>query len=747
MRIDYFLLALLLPAMASAQPLATPLWLRGYSVIPTPRLVTLGAGDIALEGDWRAEAVGLPDTHIALRSLRQDLREFHGLELKLASSHVIRLAVRPGTVAAEGNPEVQAQGYRLSIAPASIQITGNGDAGLFYGVQTLLQLLRRDPARGGLLLPEGMIEDWPKLPLRFLHWDSKHHQDRMAALKRYLDWSARMKINMIGFELEDKFEYPSFPIVGAPGAFTAAELQEIVSYGLERFIQVVPVIQAPAHLAYVLKHPQFAHLRADGNNYQASLCDEETYKLIFRLYDDVIAATKGIDYFFASTDEVYYAGLGVKCAGPDNDDARSLKWIEFAKRAHDHLASRGRRMLAWVEYPVLDKHIPMLPADMIDGVMGEDEYAPHEKTMGMRQLLYTSVQGSEYLFPDYLPSLSEGPAGEFESGNARGRLSSTFAGILNSRVWQVNPIGVFGAAWGDSGLHEETFWLGWSAVAQYAWTPGTPSVEQHSAEFMRFYYGAGSEGMLEVYSLMQAQARAWQRLWDRVISKARKPGYGNSYGKGRGTARYDLSLTPPPLPRAADLAVTPMFATKYSKFIAEASQRISEGDLLGQAIQVQLGAAVRNRYNLEVMLALARFAGHHFRLLTGLASAERSLAAAAASARRQQHSEAVGQLVEAHNRISRIDTEGADTFRKLTTVFEKSRFPKGQSAGGRNFVHAFDDTKDHWADRTPGLEFMYAPEQSIGLERWLKDLAGVIQSYAKTHKVPVKGLGVARLEE
>ena len=40
-----------------------------------------------------------------------------------------------------------------------------------------------------------------------------------------------------------------------------------------------------------------------------------------------------------------------------------------------------------------------------------------------------------------------------------------------------------------------------------------------------------------------------------------------------------------------------------------------------------------------------------------------------------------------------------------------------------------------------------APQQSIGLERWLKDLAGVIQSYAKTHKVPVKGLGVARLEE
>ncbi|MGH9723240.1 MAG: glycoside hydrolase family 20 zincin-like fold domain-containing protein, partial [Bryobacteraceae bacterium] len=280
-------------AVAAAQPLATPLWLRGYSVIPAPQRVTLGAGDVIFDGDWRAEPGAVPATHIAVRTLRNDLKAFHGVELKPASSRVIRLSLQPG-VAAIADREVQAQGYRLAIAPGSIEIAGNSDAGLLYGVHTLIQLLRRD-ARGVLLMPEAVIEDWPRLPLRFLHWDSKHHQDRMETLKRYLDWSARMKINMIGFELEDKFAYPSNPIIGAPGAFTAAELQEIVNYGLERFIQVVPVIQAPAHLCFVLKHPQFAHLRADGNNYQACLCDEESYKLIFRMYDDVIAAAKGVD--------------------------------------------------------------------------------------------------------------------------------------------------------------------------------------------------------------------------------------------------------------------------------------------------------------------------------------------------------------------------------------------------------------------------------------------------------------------
>ena len=128
--------------------------------------------------------------------------------------------------------------------------------------------------------------------------------------------------------------------VGAPGAFTSAELQEIVNYGLERFIQVVPNIQAPAHLAYALKHPQFAHLRADGNNYQACLCDEESYKLIFQMYDDVIKATKGVDYLFVSTDEVYYAGICAKCDKENTKEFRSLKWVEFVRRARDFVGQR-----------------------------------------------------------------------------------------------------------------------------------------------------------------------------------------------------------------------------------------------------------------------------------------------------------------------------------------------------------------------------------------------------------------------
>ena len=153
-------------------------------------------------------------------------------------------------------------------------MTGNAAPGLFYGVQTLLQLLKRDRrAAGGC--PRARSTTGRGSQLRFLHWDTKHHQDRIETLKRYLDWSARFKINMIGFELEDKFAYPSHPVIGAPGAFTTAEMQEIVDYGLARHIQIVPNVQAPAHMALRAQAPGVRGPAGDGNNYQSDLCNPE----------------------------------------------------------------------------------------------------------------------------------------------------------------------------------------------------------------------------------------------------------------------------------------------------------------------------------------------------------------------------------------------------------------------------------------------------------------------------------------
>ena len=318
-------LLLLFGALAWAQGRPDVLWERGYSVIPLPREVRLAGGDTEIDASWRVDRGSVPAGDIAVRSLVADFAAFQGLSLQEGTGgKTIRLAVaRAGA---------EPQGYRLSVAPGRIEVTGNSPQGLFYGVQTLVQLARKGTA-GQVQVPNGSIEDQPKLELRFLHWDVNQHQDRMETLKRYLDWSARLKVNMIAFQFEDKFRFPSRPEVGAPGAYTQAELQELVDYGLERYIQIVPLVQAPAHFSWALKHPELAEYREDGNNYEANLCDPRTDDLIFKMYDDLIAATKGVNYFFVSTDEVYYAGIDPRCGKPYTPENRSLLWVEFVQRA------------------------------------------------------------------------------------------------------------------------------------------------------------------------------------------------------------------------------------------------------------------------------------------------------------------------------------------------------------------------------------------------------------------------------
>ncbi|MCP5112595.1 MAG: hypothetical protein GY953_17345, partial [bacterium] len=232
-----------------------------------------------------------------------------------------------------------------------------------------------------------------------------------------------------------------------------------------------------------------------------------------------------------------------------------------------------------------------------------------------------------------------------------------------------------------------------------------------------------------------------------VMSTRRPSGYGNSYGKGRGVTRRDYMLVPPPMPKMPELAIQPQFAKRYAGFLAEMPERMLENEQLLMALADNLGRVDRNHYNIEVFLALARFAGHHWRLLTGLASAERSLDSAYTSAMRRQPGTAIGHLVAAYNTVNGLHKRGEEAFSDLKAVYEKSRYPKGRSVDGRQFFHQLDDTKDHWADRTPDLGFMMAPERGLGLDQWQQELSELIRTYAKEHNIPVKGLAEVRLEE
>ncbi len=454
------------------------------------------------------------------------------------------MKITQDVVAGISDPGLSRQAYKITIKQDRVLIEGNKKEGLFYGVQSFMQLLRRTP-EGKFKIPAGTITDWPDVELRVIHWDTKHHRDKMETLKRYIDWSAYFKINAIAFEIEDKYEYPTHPVIGHPNAFTKEEMHELTRYALDRFIQLIPNVQAPAHMAFVLKHKEFEHLRAEPeSNYQACMCDEEAIALIFDLYQDMIDATPGVDYFLVSTDEIYYAGICGKCEDEYNEKNRSQIWVDYLNRVNQWMNQRGRRVMAWVEYPLLPEDIHQLPDNVIDGIMSENkkqEWINNENNAGIKQLSYNSMQGSEYLFPNYFPTI-------YRNRQIDGRLSDTYGAVADLHDRGADLIGTFAAAWGDAGLHNETFWLGWATVTQYGWTKSTPKLQQSVADFMDLFYGFDSPDMTEAYKLLEEGARFYEALWDRVPSKERVKGYGNSYGKGIGGDMIDLQIQMPALP-------------------------------------------------------------------------------------------------------------------------------------------------------------------------------------------------------
>jgi len=240
----------------------------GYTIFPTPQQVDLEEESIVIDGSWQIMPEESTSPKITNELLKR-AQELHGIIFSGTGTGRIVLKITQDAVADISDPGCSQQAYRITIGQGRVIIEGNKKAGLFYGMQSFLQVLK-PISDGRFKLPVGTITDWPDLELRVIHWDTKHHRGKMETLKRYIDWSSYFKINAIAFEIEDKYEYPSHPVIGHPNAFTKEEMHELTSYALDRFIQLIPNVQAPAHMAYVLKHKEFEHLRAEQeSNYQA----------------------------------------------------------------------------------------------------------------------------------------------------------------------------------------------------------------------------------------------------------------------------------------------------------------------------------------------------------------------------------------------------------------------------------------------------------------------------------------------
>ena len=172
---------------------------------------------------------------------------------------------------------------------------------------------------------------------------------------------------------------------------------------------------------------------------------------------------------------------------------------------------------------------------------------------------------------------------------------------------------------------------------------------------------------------------------------------------------------------------------------------LKKNDLLISQLMRNTTRVRHNRYNLEVLISIAYLERYTMHTVLYLAKVEDYLQEASIAG--NDYVKAVNLLVEAYKLSGKIGGDQEEMWTAFTATWEKSRFKKGQSVGGRDFFHVYDDVKDHFADRRIGLEYMLAPFERIGIDEWRKQLRIVINEFADLHNIPIKGLDAVRLED
>jgi hexosaminidase len=736
------------PSLAAAQ---SALFARGYTVIPAPQQVTLREAEFQVDSGWRL-VLGLrvPPNDVAVEALRQDLKTRFDLTLQEGGpadrKPALLLDVQPNSVvvgeALDKDRHILAeQAYRIELSPEKIRITANASPGLFYGVETLVQMLK--PHQGRLLLPEGEVTDWPDLQLRLIFWDDAHHLERMDAFKKAIRQAAFYKINAIAVKLEGHFQYKSVPVLVEPYALSPEELQELTNYGLRYHLQLVPWLDAPAHVAFILKHPEYARLRAfPDSNYEFCVTNPETIDLLLGMFGELIEANQGVQYIYLSSDEPYYIGLADNAQCREVPRARELGTpgkleAEFITKLAEPLHQSGRTVVFMGEYPLRPGDIEALPSYLVNTIVNGPEFDPLYRARGIRQMLHTSTQGEERLFPNYFV-LPDSELLHTPERHEDPRVQDGFGMISShSARKQADILGIINAGWADAGLHPETFWLGYVCINAAGWHPGFPDVQETMSSFYRLFYGPGAKDVERLYQLMSHQAQLWSDSWDTVDSTSTKPIFGNSrqiFSPKR--PRKDQTIQLPPPPSGPELSYSSSWIQANEQRLRLVAKSQTDNDELMRLLAANLEKAEFNRYNLEVLQSIAKICRQNLEFLQALGRINKLFFWAQSAARDGDAKKALGAIDEALELARGIQRERNRVFHDAVQVWYATWYPRVAEANGRKFVHDLDDVKDHVPDRTVDMSFLVYRQLRLDFGQWFGHVQTSRNSFAENNGLP-----------
>lgn len=268
------------------------------------------------------------------------------------------------------------EGYTLTITTDGVAISAAQPAGIFYGLQTLRQLLpaaiEAKTLQQGVAwdVPTATIRDYPRFAWRGTMLDVARHFFGVEDVKRYIDYLALYKINRLHLHLSDdqgwRIEIKSWPKLteiggskevggGEGGYYTQADYAEIVDYAAQHFIIIVPEIDMPGHTNAALA--SYAELNCDGKARElytgtnvgfSTLCadKEVTYQFMEDVIRELAAMTPGA-----------YIHIG----GDESSATKHEDYLKMVERAQAMVAAQGKQAVGWEEIA----RVKLLPTTLV----------------------------------------------------------------------------------------------------------------------------------------------------------------------------------------------------------------------------------------------------------------------------------------------------------------------------------------------------------------------------------------------
>jgi hexosaminidase len=450
------------------------LWAAGHpTLMPLPQHVEYTMGRLPLRGlSIVLASRSSPEDAFTVKQLTEGLAR----RGNTPGAHILRLT-RTGPVDAmphdtEPTGADSRESYHLRVSPDGADVRARSSAGLFYGVQTLLQLVEGEGKSAAL--PAVEIDDWPSLAYRGVMFDLSHGPlPTEDEIKREIDFLARWKGNQYYFYSELSIELKGYPLINPGGRYTQEQVRRIIAYARERHVDVVPCLEFFGHLHDLFRIERYANLAALPHGGDLNPRNPEMQRMLSDWVDQM-AALFPSPWFHIGLDEPWeLERAGVAAAGGVEPGAL---FLEHLNRMFGLVRRHGKRVLFWADVAsgaaVFEKY-PQLAASLPEGTVpvpwrynDEKDYSrmldPFQKAH-VPQVIGTGIWAWDTIVPDFHVTFAN-IDGFLRDGRKFGTL-----GIVNTNwsddaqiLYRMTQPGVaYGAvaAWQDQPVDRANFFL------------------------------------------------------------------------------------------------------------------------------------------------------------------------------------------------------------------------------------------------------------------------------------------------